>query len=418
VTLREFVRRLDRRGLLLRVKKGVSTRYEIASLIRRAGERPILFERVRGSSFPVVSNVCASRELVALALGVKPGELLRTLLRAIERPGEPERIKARGYRELPPDLGLLPILLHYPFDGGRYLTGGVVVARDPELGINLSFHRMMVVGRNEVVIRILPRHLHTFLERGLREFAVCVGCAPHVLLSAATSLELGRSELGMAAALAPTRVVEVGGHLVPEAEVVMIMELTGEEREEGPFLDLTGTPDLVRKQRVARLKGLFAKEGALYHAILPAGPEHRVLMGMPREPTIFREVNKVCECLGVHLTPGGCCWLHAVVSIRKRRPDDGIRAIEASFRGHPSLKHVWVVDEDIDPTDPRQVEWAMATRFQGDRGMVVKRERGSSLDPSADPETAMTTKVGFDLTIPSDRPRSLFLRPLEVRGRT
>jgi UbiD family decarboxylase len=138
-------------------------------------------------------------------------------------------------------------------------------------------------------------------------------------------------------------------------------------------------------------------------------------MGLPREPTIFREVSRVCECRDVHLTPGGCSWLHAVVSIRKRDPEDGRRAIEAAFRGHTSLKHVWVVDEDIDPRDPREVEWAMATRFQGDRGMVVRRERGSSLDPSADPETAVTTKVGFDLTIPCDRPRSLFLRPLSGR---
>jgi len=415
MTLGEFVAKLERRGLLLKVRREVSPRYEAASLIRKAGERPVKLERVRGSPFPVVSNVCASRELVALALGVRPGNLLRTLLKAIEHPGEPERTRARGYRELSPDLNRLPILLHYPFDGGRYLTGGVVVARDPELGLNLSFHRMMVVGRDRVVVRILPRHFHTFLERGTREFAVCVGCAPHVLLSAATSLELGRSELGMAAALRRTRVVELGGHLVPEAEMVMIMEMTGEEGEEGPFLDLTGTPDLVRKQRVARLKRLFVREGAVYHSILPAGPEHRVLMGLPREPTIFREVSRVCECKDVHLTPGGCSWLHAVVSIRKRDPEDGRRAIEAAFRGHTSLKHVWVVDEDIDPRDPREVEWAMATRFQGDRGMVVKRERGSSLDPSADPETAATTKVGFDLTIPSDRPRSLFLRPLPTR---
>ncbi|MEM0358612.1 MAG: UbiD family decarboxylase [Candidatus Hadarchaeales archaeon] len=411
MSLREFVERLERKGLLLKVKREVSPRYEITSLLLKAGEKPVKFEKVKGSPFPLVSNVCASRELVALALGVKPSDLLRTLLKAIENPKEPERMEAREYRELPPDLRKLPILLHYPFDGGKYITGGIVVAEDPELGINLSFHRMMVVGKDRVVMRILPRHFHTFLERGLKEFAVCIGCDVHVLLSAATSLELGRSELGMASALRKTKVVELGGLLVPEAEMVMIMEMTGEEREEGPFLDLTGTLDMVRKQKVARVKKLFVKEEALYHAILPAGPEHKILMGMPREPTIFREVNKVCECKDVYLTPGGCSWLHAVVSIKKRKPDDGKKAIEAAFRGHSSLKHVWVVDEDINPRNPEEVEWAMATRFQGDRGMVVKKERGSSLDPSADPETGLTTKVGFDLTIPPDRPRSSFLRP-------
>jgi UbiD family decarboxylase len=126
-------------------------------------------------------------------------------------------------------------------------------------------------------------------------------------------------------------------------------------------------------------------------------------MGMPREPTIFREVSKVCDCRDVSITPGGCSWLHAVVSIRKKGPEDGKKAIEAAFKGHASLKHVWVVDDDIDIHNPHEVEWAMATRFQGDKNMIIKKEKGSSLDPSSDLETRMTAKVGFDLTIPWGR---------------
>jgi UbiD family decarboxylase len=130
-------------------------------------------------------------------------------------------------------------------------------------------------------------------------------------------------------------------------------------------------------------------------------------MGTPREPTIYREVSKVCDCADVFITPGGASWLHAIVKIRKRQEVDGRKAIEAAFRGHTSLKHVLIVDEDIDLTDPMDVEWAFATRFQGDRGLVIKAgETGSSLDPSADPETRKTTKVGFDAT-----------KPLEVKGK-
>jgi len=187
--------------------------------------------------------------------------------------------------------------------------------------------------------------------------------------------------------------------------------MTGEEHEEGPFLDLTETPDIVRKQRVAKIKKIFTKEKPLYHALLPGGLEHKILMGMPREPTIFREVSKVCECKDVLITPGGTSWLHAIVSIRKKNPDDGKKAIEAAFKGHKSLKHVWVVDDDINIHDPHDVEWAMATRFQGDRGIVSRREKGSSLDPSSELETGMTTKMGFDLTIPSDRDSSDFKKP-------
>lgn len=124
-------------------------------------------------------------------------------------------------------------------------------------------------------------------------------------------------------------------------------------------------------------------------------------MGMPREPTIFNQVNKVVKCLDVNINPGGCSWLHAIVQIEKRAEDDGMKAIQAAFAGHRSCKHVFVVDSDIDIYDPLSVEWAMATRFQGDRQMMVlPREQGSSLDPSSEPETHNTTKIGFDLTKP------------------
>jgi len=138
----------------------------------------------------------------------------------------------------------------------------------------------------------------------------------------------------------------------------------------------------------------------VWQALLPGALEHKLLMGMPREPTIYRKVNEVARCLDVNVDPGGCSWLHAIVQIDKRDEDDGRKAIEAAFAGHRSCKHVFVVDRDIDIYNPQEVAWAMATRFQGHTGMIVKREPGSSLDPSAEPGTHLTTKIGFDLTRP------------------
>jgi len=411
MNFRDFVKLLDERGLLVRVKRPVDTKYEISTLMKLMNEKPLLFEQVKGHSIPVVANICSTRELVALGLGIKPDEIIAKLAGAIDNPREPGVMKADGYEEVPADLTKFPILLHYPFDGGPYISSGVVVARDPELGLNASFHRMMVIAKDKVVVRILPRDFDAFLKRGLKEFAICMGNSMPVLVAAAVSVELGKSELGIANALAETNLIELGGHMVPEAEIVMIAEMTGEEHDEGPFLDLTETPDIVRKQRVARIKRVFTRENPLYHALLPGGLEHKILMGMPREPTIFREVNKVCECKDVLITPGGCSWLHAVVSIKKKAPDDGRKAIEAALKGHKSLKHVWVVDEDIDVHNPSEVEWAMATRFQGDRDIVVRREKGSSLDPSSELETYMTTKMGFDLTIPVGRDPKGFKKP-------
>jgi len=386
--------------MLTRIRRPVDTKYEIAALIRLMNDRPLLFENVKGFSMPVVANLCSTRELVALGLGIKPGEIISKLAWAIDHPKEPRVVEAEGYSEAPADLAKFPILTHYPSDGGPYISSAVVISRDPELGMNASFHRMMVIGKDRVVLRVLPRDLDALVKRGNREFAICLGCSMPVLLGSAVSVKLGSCELCISNALGETDLLELGGHKVPESEMVMIAEMTGEVHDEGPFVDLTETADIVRKQPVARIKRIFVRDGMTYYALLPGGLEHKTLMGMPREPTIFREVNAVCECRDVYVTPGGCSWLHAIVSIRKKAADDGRKAIEAAFKGHKSLKHVWVVDEDIDIHDPQEVEWAMATRFQGDRDMVVRREAGSSLDPSSDMKTRMTAKVGFDLTIP------------------
>ena len=149
------------------------------------------------------------------------------------------------------------------------------------------------------------------------------------------------------------------------------------------------------------VKAITHLKDAIWQALLPGSLEHKLLMGMPREPTIFRKVNEVVRCLDVNVNPGGCSWLHAIVKIDKQAEDDGHKAIAAAFAGHRSCKHVYVVDSDVDIYDPLQVEWAMATRFQGDRDMVMlDKEPGSSLDPSAEAGTKLTTKIGFDLTAP------------------
>ncbi len=410
--LRDFLALLQERGLLARVKRPVDVDLEIAAVVKLLKGRPVLFENVRGHSLPVVSNVCSSRELVCLAVGATRETLTRRLAQAIDHPVEPARAAAADYHELPCDLTRLPILRYYPRDGGRYIASGVAVARDPEHGVNASYHRAMVLGPDRLAVRLVERHLHAFVQRGLKEFAFCIGNPTTVMVGGAISCELGKSELAIANALDRTDVVELEGHLVPNSELVLLCEIIGELADEGPFLDLTETFDVVRRQPVVRVRKILARENAVFHALLPGDLEHKTLMGLPREPTIFREVSKVCECLDAYLSPGGCSWLHGVVKIRKRADDDAQKAIEAAFRGHASMKHVFVVDEDVDVEDPAAVEWALATRFQGDRGLVVRpRQKGSSLDPSSDLSTGLTTKVGFDLTAPLQSGGKDFKRP-------
>lgn len=409
---REFLGVLEKKGMLLRVKKEVDTKFEIATIAKMLNDKPILFENVKGHDMPVVTNICSTRELVAIGLGVKKEEIIRKLVEGIENPKKPRVAEARGYQEMEADLSKLPILTYYPFDGGPYIASGIVIAKDEELGINASYHRAMVIGKDKMVLRILPRHFNEFLDRGNREFAFVIGNPIPVMIASAMSVKLGQSELDIANALSEIKLIELKGHKVPQAEIVMICEMTGEEADEGPFLDLTETPDIVRKQRVAKVKNIFIRENAIFHALLPGGLEHKTLMGMPKEPTIYKEVSKVAEVKDVLITPGGCSWLHGAVSIKKKNPEDAKKAIEAAFKGHKSMKHVFVVDEDIDIHNPHDIEWAMATRFQADKDLVIKeREKGSSLDPSSNLETRETTKVGFDLTIPEGRDPKHFKRP-------
>jgi len=411
VNFRDFVYLLDKKGLLRRVKKPASPEYEIPTIMKMMDGTPLLFEKVKGHGMQVVANVCSTRQLVSLGLGVKEDHLLKSLMDAIAGPKEPELRRAEGYTEIKPDLGKLPILTYYPFDGGPYVASGVAIANDREYGINASYHRGMVLGKDEVVFRILPRDFNKYIERGLKEFAFCIGNPMPVCVAAAISEATGVHELAIANSLSPTPVIQLGGQTVPESEIVLIMDLTGGMQDEGPFLDLTETADIVRKQRVAKVKRIFVKKDALFHGLLPGGLEHKVLMGMPREPSIFREVAKVCDVKDVLVTPGGASWLHAAVSIRMKAEDDGKKAIEAAFKGHRSVKHVFIVDDDIDVHKPDEIEWAMATRFQGDSDIVFKREEGSSLDKSADQQTRMTTKMGFDLTMPWGRDPKEFKRP-------
>ena len=408
--LAKFVKVLDENGMLTTISKPVDLKYEVSTLMKMLDGRVLLFDHVKGSTMPVIANVCSTRDLVATGLGIRREQLIAKLADAIDHPRKARVIDAQGYEEIGADLGKLPILTHYPKDPGPYISSGVVAANDKEYGVNFSYHRAQVLGKDKLVLRILQRHLDTYIQRGLKEFAICISSPVQVLVSAAISVETGISEADIANALEETPLLRLDGHLVPPSDIVITAELTGELHDEGPFLDLTETFDIIRKQRVAQVKKIYMRRGAIYHALLPGGLEHKVLMGMPREPTIYREVAKVCDVKDVLITPGGCSWLHGAVSIHKKNPDDGRKAIEAAFKGHKSMKHVFIVDDDINIHDPNEIEWAMATRFQADKNMIMKREKGSSLDPSSDMDTQMTCKVGFDLTIPEGGKKE-FKRP-------
>ncbi|MGY5855193.1 MAG: UbiD family decarboxylase [Candidatus Thorarchaeota archaeon] len=407
--LEEYIKKLQQNGKITTVSKSISRNLEIAGVLKTLEPEPVLFENVKESEFRVTGNLFCTKKQVADYFGITIEEIIPTLTNAIANRSEPEQTDNAPCQEVIEDnvdLDKLPILIHNKVDGGPYISSGVVVAADPEFGQNLDFHRAMQISKDRMVARVVRgRDFHKFLERnGEVDVAFCIGNTPEVLIAAATSVETGINELEIANALKSiklTKAKTVDLMIPADSEFVLEGRIVLEEKhDEGPFIDLTETVDVIRQEPIFEVKKITHRKSAIWQGLLPGRSEHKILMGMPREPTVFKKVKeRGINVLDVYITPGGASWLHVAIKVQKKNEDDGIQALEAAFAGHRSAKHIWVYDEDIDIYNDEEREWAMATRFQADVDLLIKDpEPGSSLDPSAEPDTKLTTKCGFDCT--------------------
>ena len=386
----------------------------------------LLFENITETPGHRAAVNLLTRERLCAAIGITPEEYIDTLAWAMENPTSPVIVgqdEAECFENSQDnvDLEAIPIPHHWPQDRGRYSSARVIIAQYNGIR-NMSFHRQFLRDKNHTVVRLVPRHLRTMMIEARAngktvDVAVVNAPDPVVLLAAAMSFSENIDELTIAAALheklydKPLRLTTTpnGVEVPASAEYVFWGKITLDNDDEGPYVDITGTLDDVRQEPVIQFDGLVHRNNAIFHALIPGEAEHKTLMGLPRSPTIKDAVSKVCECLDVHMTEGGCGWLAAVVKIRKQHPDDGVNAIMAALEGHKSMKMVTIVDEDIDIADPVRVEWAMVTRWQPDRDTVIlSNQKGSSLDPSRYPD-GTTAKVGFDATIAHDADKSGFM---------
>ena len=393
---------------------------DATKIISEDQDRTVLFTDLNGGK--AVGNLFSTRKKIASALGIDQSGIVKFMINAIDNPADTEVVNDPEFRyqELPLDLTKLPICKYFPEDGGRYVSSGVIVS---EYGgkRNVSFHRMMIMDKDRIAVRLVPRHLFTMYNNAKKDgkelkISICIGARPEVLLAAATSTAYDADEMRIASAMvkassgSPLKVGKCdNGLLVPsETDYVIEARITFDTAKEGPFVDITGTYDFIRDQPVIKVEKIWACKDPVMQLLLPGGNEHYLFMGLPREPIIFKTVQQaVPRTHNVRLTEGGCCWLNGVVSITKNKEGDGMNAIMAAFTGHPSMKHVIIVDEDIDIFDDRQVEWAVATRFQADRMLRIPGAAGSSLDPSAE---GTTWKMGLDATVPLRMDRKLFTK--------
>lgn len=428
MNIRSIVERYKTSGQLRVHKDPVDKVLEAAACINAAGTSPLLMENVSGHR--VLANIIANRRELAEHLGVSLECFLPELAQILEgQRTRPQAGPARNGRiygdvEIPPDQwGQLPILTYYRGDGGPYLTAGVWIIRDPQQGVNLSYHRMMMTAPDRGTVRVVEaRGTDNAIRNsgGKAEAAICIGAPAHVLFAASLSPAPDVSELDLAARFGPVELARcktVDLEVPADCELVIEGRFTGASGTEGPFVDITGTVDFVRTQPFFEITRVSGKKDAIHYTVVPASADHLTLMGIPKELDMYREIGKFCECRDVAITQGGSCWLHSVVKIAKRGPDDGRRALEAAFKAHRSLKHCIVVDEDIDILNPLDVEWAVATRFQADRNLLVLTDQpSSSLDPSAHHEHGKKSrgaKLGLDATIPWGAEPNLFKRVIE-----
>ncbi len=425
MSLRDFLRKSESEKEVIHVKQQVSPRFEIPYVMKSFdNEGPILlFERVEGNQGIVVANLCGTRKRICRALAVDQDELYTKFLKAWHSPKKTRIIKAGASDKIRiADLSSIPILTHFEKDAAPYITSAVVYAKSADGKVeNVSVHRLQLLDKNHLAIRLVPRHLYKLWRMAKEagkdlDVTISIGVHPAVLLAASSPVPLGVCEFEVANALMDgslslTECENVDAVAPTDAELVLEGKISAtQEALEGPFVDVTGTYDVLRKQPVVTIVGAMQRKGYIYHALLPSGAEHRLLMGVPHEVLIWEAVSRVVpKVYAVNLSVGGSGWLHAVISVEKQLDGDGKNVLLAAFAAHPSLKHAVVVDPDIDVFDISCVEWAMATRFQASEDLVVvKNVRGPTLDSSADQETGLTAKVGFDATRPHTKPKEKF----------
>jgi len=419
VDMRSFLKEIKKTNDVFTVKKRVSTKYEIAAVTEKFdGSNAALFENIKGSKFKLVSNLVGSRDRFAQAIGAKKSDINQKIVKAISSAKKPKISRtAKFFENSSNDISILPIVTHFQNESGPFITSSILYTRNREKkSQNSSFHRLMPIGKNQFSIRMVEgRDLHrTFMfAKNHGEdlpIAITIGVHPAISIACAFQAKWGKNELEIANSLLNNKLTLTKcpstGLLVPStAEIVMEGKILRNKTHKEWMVEMLRTYDMPRPAPVIQIEKLYFRNNPIYHDILSGYSEARLLMGMPIEAKLDSIMKKIFpQTRQVILTSGGANWLHAVVQISKTRTTNVKKIINEMFASHRSLKMVTVVDDDIDPTDAIAVEFAMATRFQADKDLVIiKNVRGSSLDPSSDQKKLRTTKMGIDATIPASK---------------
>jgi len=400
------------------VSREMDPAYEITALVvkleKEARRRPVLlFEKVKGTPFPVLTNLHASRSRLALAMRVAPQDMLTAYLRAMERPIPPRVVATGPVKDVVLtgsriNLLELPQIIHHEGDAGAYITAAISFAKDPTgTGWNCAYNRLMIKGRDTTSIHLTAgKHLWEYqrLAEAKGEalpVAFAVGVHPAIALGALAIGSIDEDERAIMGGLFGEALelvkCETSDILVPaHAELVIEGEILPTARTaEGPFGEFTGYSLGERQREVLQIKAVTHRAGAMFQDITVAHLDHMLLSTIPMEANLYRAVRAMVPSVKAVRVPGPfTCY----VSIEQRLPGQAKNAILAVLGADLYMKRVVVVDHDVDIFDDRQMTWALATRCQPDRDItIITHARGSDLDPSAK-EDGFSGKWGVDAT--------------------
>jgi 2,5-furandicarboxylate decarboxylase 1 len=426
---RQFLDRLRQTGELVDLHQPVDIRH-IATLVDQA-KTALYFHKVIGYDVPVVSGLIRTRERAMMALGCETyREIEDKLTQAIARPIPPKYVKSSPTREVVQlgddvDLYKLPIPMSSIYDGGPMITAGVVITRDPELGINSGIYRFIVKEKNLTGIDIVtPNNMRLFAQRAFEAgrplpISISIGTHPIEVTGSGYRAPLGVDEMAIAGGLrgapvelAPCETIDLP--YIADAEIVLEAEIlpTGWTWPEGRFGEFTRLMGGLHWNPLVRVKAISRRKDAIYYSLHM--PWENTWLAAPTRYAAIRQALKTAgvQVKEINVTLGGCAFWHAVISIKKQ-PGEGKNALLAAL-SVMDLKHVVVVDDDIDVFDPTEVEWAIATRVQGDKDvMIVGNARAKPLDPSLPQGYGVVptgAKVGIDATIPEGIPHEYYER--------
>jgi 2,5-furandicarboxylate decarboxylase 1 len=423
--LRTYLSYLEDKGQLLRVREEVDVKFEIAAGIRKTSdiEGPaLLFENVKGfRGWRVLGGLFATRKLIALGLGIPEDKLLEQYLRLEEKRTAPEIVKSGPVKEIcwkgdEIDLTRLPMVIHSEKDCGAYITIGVQIGKDPDTGYrNVSIHRMLLMGKDRLSLWApVDHHLGRMIlkaeekGRGL-EVATAIGVDPAIIIGSQAKVPWGIDEFYVAGGLrgAPVKLVpcETIDVEVPAAAEIVIEGVTvpGERVADGPYGEYPGCYSEAKQGPVVKVTAITMRQNPIYQTALTGMPvtENHTLIEYANGAIVYREAQKIVpEVKAVHVTPGGTFRHHVVVAIRKRHDSEARNLILGLLSLGIGLKQVTVVDDDIDVRDPIDVEWALSTRMQPDRDVIIVPNLAcSTLDPSV-PRPRTSAGWGIDATAP------------------